>query len=158
MKKKKVIILASSVLIAAIIGGAAFFFLQKKEADSHPIDEHNVQWKSALPITRHFKRTSTESSYGSVVSYGEYFIAITAYLSQNHFKSITQTVKKLYQLDITSDDITSVKVFLIKHGEFYHPSRIQMDIGNRHLCFVLNVADFPFSCSSPSNISSALGW
>jgi hypothetical protein len=41
---------------------------------------------------------------------------------------------------VDRQDIDHLDVLLIKHGEFYHPCRIEVFIGREQACFVLNVA------------------
>jgi len=44
------------------------------------------------------------------------------------------------QQKILSDDIQEIRIHLEKHGEFYHPARIETDVVGRRVSFVLNVA------------------
>ena len=44
------------------------------------------------------------------------------------------------QQTILSGDIQEIRVHLEKHGEFYHPARIETDVVGGRVSFVLNVA------------------
>ena len=89
----------------------------------------------------------SEKPCASVFTTGDYFLAACQFLSKNEF-SILQTGLKSF-LDLKSgsydlfamDQITNIKVFLEKHGAFYHPLKIEVILKANQTCFfVLNGA------------------
>jgi len=74
------------------------------------------------------------------VHYGEYFEAVRAFLTADGCKALVHAVNQKISNAIKSNQIEQVRVFLSKHGAFYHPARITLIAAQRQLHFVLNVA------------------
>ncbi len=93
-------------------------------------------WKSSIPMSR---KQPKETS-GIFFCYGDYFTAARSFLSANNCKTIITTVSQITNKNIKLSDIKSVNIFQEKHGEFYHPARIEAVVGKKKFPFVLNVA------------------
>lgn len=74
------------------------------------------------------------------VSYKDYFLAARSFLQQNGCAVIRQAVAAHLSRSVKLQEISEVRIYLEKHGQFYHPARI--DIRGRAFtaAFVLNVA------------------
>ncbi len=77
---------------------------------------------------------------GIFFCYGDYFTAARSFLSANDCKTIITAVSQISNRSIKFSDIKCVNIFQEKHGEFYHPARIETIIGEKKFSFVLNVA------------------
>jgi hypothetical protein len=93
-------------------------------------------WKSSMPVSR---KQPKETS-GIFFCYGDYFTAARSFLSANDCKTIITAVSQISNRSIKFSDIKYVNIFQEKHGEFYHPARIETIIGEKKFSFVLNVA------------------
>ena len=82
----------------------------------------------------------------SIFTIGDYFLAACKFLSKNNFSilltGINSVLKKNAGIKNTGiDKIISIKIFLEKHGAFYHPLKIQVTSqANHEWSFVLNGA------------------
>ncbi len=74
------------------------------------------------------------------LTYGDYFYAVRSFLEKEEFKSITSAISQQLNQNIKPDEIEEIRIYLEKHGEFYHPARIETYINGSRILFVLNVA------------------
>ncbi|MBT3311002.1 MAG: hypothetical protein HN931_02350 [Desulfobacterales bacterium] len=109
------------------------FFLA--DADN-PVQIDGETWNNYLPLGRKNKKGITFES----LSYGDYFLEVSSFVESNDFGVITQAVYLQSGKRISSKDVNEINVFLEKHGEFYHPSRIEVVSDRKRNSFVLNVA------------------
>jgi len=93
-------------------------------------------WKSSIPVSR----KQSQKASGISFCYGDYFSAARSFLSANDFKAITSAVSQLINRNINSSDIKEINIFQEKHGEFYHPARVETVVEGDRVFFVLNVA------------------
>ena len=101
-----------------------------------PIKENDPIWSSQLPVSR-----IKASAFNSVpVTYGAYFNAAEAFLSENHFQRLASAVHQQSKTPIFPETIENVSIILEKHGEYYHPSKIEVTAKKQKWEFVLNVA------------------
>ncbi len=87
------------------------FFMYQLEA---AVDKNSSEWDAFLPMNRKASLSS--------VSYGTYFLAVRDFLE-----------KQFPQAD-------SISIRIQKHGEFYHPARVNVLINGKSSCFVVNAA------------------
>jgi hypothetical protein len=106
------------------------FFLSDRR---HPVIPSGQLWEKPLPQAR---RSDFRPVPIPQVTYGQYFSAVRHVLLQEPVQERMQAVAFQRQ----SDAVASLAVFLEKHGQFYHPARIEAVIGKQTLNFVLNVA------------------
>jgi hypothetical protein len=104
--------------------------------DKEPVRKESRLWYSLLPLNRQ----STKNVAGVSVTYGGYFLAATAFLEKNDFEQIVYAVLQFSNRTITPEDIEEIRIYQVKHGAFYHPSRIEVTVPGKEMSFVLNVA------------------
>jgi len=93
-------------------------------------------WNALLPMSRH----QQPNNAGICVSHGDYFTAIRNFLEQDRSEIITRAVSQHMHREVTCEEIEEIRIFLEKHGEFYHPARIETMLHETAIPFVLNVA------------------
>ncbi|MEA1899828.1 MAG: hypothetical protein U9N47_03545 [Thermodesulfobacteriota bacterium] len=109
------------------------YYLQSKK---YLIDEKTDIW--SLPIPLSIKKP--QKAEGISVTYGEYFYAVRSFLEKNKFKSITSAISQHLNQNIKPEEIQKIHIYSEKHGEFYHPARIEIYINGSGILFVLNAA------------------
>jgi len=102
-----------------------------------PVTHDDAVWRKNLPSDRHQTAVPDET-----ITYGEYFETIRLFLAQDRFTNLITAIARqsTFHKKITPDDIGAVHIFQEKHGAFYHPARLEVNISARRLCFALNVA------------------
>ena len=98
----------------------------------HPVLPSGRLWKEPLPQTH---RSDSRPDSMTHLTYGQYFTAVRHVLLQESVQARMQAVASN-----RSDAVSSLAVYLEKHGQFYHPARIEAVFGPQTLNFVLNVA------------------
>ena len=74
------------------------------------------------------------------VSYADYFRAARSFLESDSYKMIIRAIIQQLGCDVKPQEIKEIRINLEKHGEFYHPARIDTILFEKQLSFVLNVA------------------
>lgn len=105
-----------------------FYLSQPTDA----VHKDSPLWDSPLPIHRKRKMNVHQP-----VTYGDYFSAVHSFMEQVGVEMIGRVVS---QNKIRRAKISEMRIFLDKHGQFYHPARIEADICGDTVLFVLNVA------------------
>ena len=100
------------------------------------IDENSHIWPEPLPMSRKKPQKTEEIS----LTYGDYFYAVRSFLEKDEFKSITSAISQQLNQNINPEEIKEIRIYLEKHGELYHPARIETYINGSRILFVLNVA------------------
>lgn len=76
-----------------------------------------------------------------VFTTGDYYLTACKFLSRDHFSILQTALNSFFNRPVQINQISSVKVFLEKHGAFYHPLKIQVALNNSETCsFVMNGA------------------
>jgi len=101
-----------------------------------PVDDNHPAWQQPLPMTRHFAGEKD----GFSISHGDYFLTLRRFLENNDFDIILRALERRLAIKVKPTDIREIRVCLAKHGEFYHPARIEVYCGRHSACFVLNAA------------------
>ena len=104
-----------------------------------PVSQDQKRWTAGLPL----RRPASDQKTGLPLSYGSYFDGLRTFLEKDQFSAIRVAFGKSLQKDLTLADVEKVDIFLAKHGEFYHPARIETVVGGQKKVFVLNVALTP---------------
>ena len=80
-------------------------------------------------------------SRGTEITIGDYFSASCKILSQNEYLILLTGLEAVLKRPVSKDHILRVLIFLEKHGAFYHPLKIRVELkdSQTHL-FVLNGA------------------
>ena len=101
-----------------------------------PVSPNSDLWLQSLPLSRHFSGENSVISIG----HGEYFQAIRNFFENDGNEIICRTLTRRLQQDFKAHDIRKIHICLVKHGEFYHPARIEVLAHHQKIFFVLNVA------------------
>jgi hypothetical protein len=101
-----------------------------------PLSPANAVWQDPLPLARPTSGKSAEIS----VSHGEYFDGVRSFFEQDGCQAFCRVLAQCHQQTVSPGDIHEIRIHLEKHGEFYHPARIETDVGGQKISFVLNVA------------------
>jgi len=93
-------------------------------------------WQVPIPMGRQ----PLEDESGTSVSHGDYFCAVRDFLQQDDFELILAALSQHIQRDVAVEELEEIRIVLAKHGEFYHPARIETILPEAAIPFVLNVA------------------
>jgi hypothetical protein len=74
------------------------------------------------------------------VSHATYFQAVQNFLEADSFETIRHAASRQLNFAVETSEFEEVRICLQKHGEFYHPARIETVVCQKRLTFVLNVA------------------
>ena len=110
----------------------SFFISHSKE----PVAEDSLIWQQPIPL----RLDALMKHAGESLSHAVYFRAAQAFLEANSFEVMIRAVSRQLNRDVKAADIDEIRICLEKHGEFYHPARIETVVYQKKLCFVLNVA------------------
>jgi hypothetical protein len=86
------------------------------------------------------RQSFTESSYpapDAFLSIGDYFEAVRSFLEGVGWAAVVQS---LAGWGAVASSAQAFRIFLAKHGEYYHPARVETDIEGKRFCWVVNVA------------------
>jgi hypothetical protein len=76
-----------------------------------------------------------------VFTTGDYYLTACKFLSRDHFSILQTGLSSFFNRPVQINQISRVKVFLEKHGAFYHPLKILVILNNSETCsFVMNGA------------------
>ncbi|NQT10771.1 MAG: hypothetical protein HQ573_06345 [Desulfobacteraceae bacterium] len=100
------------------------------------VQKNSEIWSIPLPTTRKQPQRVT----GISVTYGDYFSAVHSFLEKNRFEILISAISQRLNQHIAPEEIEEIRVCLVKHGEFYHPSIVETSLSGLNLKFVLNVA------------------
>jgi len=101
------------------------------------------RWQQPLPLQRTvFTAVSCRKRRAvNVPTCGHLFQAVQSFLqAEKGLTVLTNAVSRHLKQPVDRQNIDHLDVLLIKHGEFYHPCRIEVFIGGERARFVLNVA------------------
>lgn len=100
----------------------------------------SVNWDSPIPLNRNMLEGLSANEPENLFKVGDYFESVRYFLRNQGVDPILAYASKMLGRDISKNDIETFNVFLEKHGEFYHPARIDVVINGKIFSFVLNVA------------------
>ncbi|MBW1892743.1 MAG: hypothetical protein JRI91_03470 [Deltaproteobacteria bacterium] len=104
--------------------------------ETRPVKNDGEEWQKPFPINR----DNSHASIPAPLTYGDYFLAVRQFLEKDNFVNLVSAASVYLKKNISPEAIKGVSVFLEKHGEYYHPSRIEALISGRKTSFALNVA------------------
>ncbi|MCD6185914.1 MAG: hypothetical protein J7K84_09045 [Deltaproteobacteria bacterium] len=107
---------------------------------NNPVTRESRIWKKCLPVSRNMSVKQIKTKSNQDITYGDYFQAIGRFFKDDSFADFLSVIPGCRDMDIGRKNITEISVYLIKHGAFYHPSRVEFQIENKQFCFILNVA------------------
>ena len=106
-------------------------------SEKNPIRQSCPEWTSVLPVSR---TPLGPECNGRVITYGDYFNAVRIFLEREQYRTVVSALSCVDLGNVGIAQIPAIRVFLVKHGQYYHPSRIDIDCGENVISFVLNVA------------------
>jgi hypothetical protein len=118
-------------------------------APSEAVEEGGSIWRAAFPLYRNLHKTGDGETFGAGLTYGDYFVAVRQFLENSEFRVVTAAVLEASKQPCPARDIAGIDIYLVKHGQFYHPSRIEVLAMGQAFTFVVNAA---FSVSGKSSI------
>jgi hypothetical protein len=101
-----------------------------------PVTQNSAVWQQPLPLSRNLSGKNGEIS----ISHGEYFWAVRTFLENDGDEVICRALTRRLQQNVKPQDIREIRISLEKHGEFYHPARLEVLACHQKISFVLNVA------------------
>lgn len=113
------------------------FFLSSR---NNPVREGDFIWSTPIPLSRHQSAGTFESNSDMFINHGDCFLAARDFLERGRYAIITQSVSQYLHRNISSQEIEEIRIFFDKHGEFYHPSKVEAVLQAVEIPFVLNVA------------------
>ena len=105
-----------------------------------PVQKDSQVWSTPLPLNRHQAGEPLRPETGISISHGDYFRAASDFLGKNRFEIVTRAASQHLCRKIQLDEIKEINICLEKHGEFYHPAKIEAVLKAVSIPFVLNVA------------------
>jgi hypothetical protein len=93
-----------------------------------------------LPLDRKAGETPPQESVANIFRYGDYFQAARCFLKHDEYRAVAFACGRCLQKGIQPEDIQEIRIFLEKHGQFYHPARIEVACDGHPVSLVLNVA------------------
>lgn len=119
----------------------AHFFISGEEKEIAPGSE---LWELPLSGRRTKKNTGFQAgkvNQGTGITIGDYFSASCKVLSQNECSILLTGLEAILKRPVSKDHVCRVLIFLEKHGAFYHPLKIRVELtDSQSLVFVLNGA------------------
>jgi len=109
-------------------------------SDASPVAESLPRWRMPLPLSPADGVKTGEPAAGATVTYGDYFAAVHRFLADDGFAALTGAVRECLGHSVAAADLGTVRIYLEKHGHFYHPARITVAMENCRPAFVVNVA------------------
>jgi len=109
-------------------------------SDDRPVAEDSPRWRMPLPLSPTGSDGSGEPGTGTAVTYGDYFTAVHQFIKGEGFIALTSALRESLGQSMTAADFGTIRIYLEKHGHFYHPARITVAVANRRMAFVVNVA------------------
>jgi hypothetical protein len=113
------------------------FFLSSR---NDPVIEDDFIWSTPIPLSRQQSANAFESNGAIFINHGDCFLAARDFLERDRYEIITQSVSQYLHGNITPDEIEEIRIYLDKHGEFYHPAKVEAVLQAVKIPFVLNVA------------------
>jgi hypothetical protein len=100
------------------------------------VDKKSEVWAAPIPLSR---KPSDKQEDGSI-SHGDYFGAVRDFLEKDSYRQLLSALSQQIRQDVPLRKIKEIRIYLEKHGEFYHPARIETFLPESIVSCVLNVA------------------
>ncbi len=105
---------------------------------SDPVTEDGDLWNASIPLSRNPQADDFANPAGP--TYGDYFTAVRHFLEDRQCQVLTAAIRAAGSRPCLVEDIEGIDIFLVKHGQFYHPCRVDVLVKNHSCAFVVNVA------------------
>lgn len=111
---------------------------------SRPVKEGGDAWLKPFPMDRNAGHDSRTPAF----TYGDYFLAVRQFLEQDGYSALLWAASHRLKRDVDAQSLAGIGVFLVKHGAYYHPSRVEVRLSDQTVNVALNVAltDSGFRC------------
>ncbi len=119
-------------------GSSSAIFRYFLSSLSEVVEECGSLWRSAFSLSLNPRKTGENDPAG--LTYGDYFKAVRQFLENREFRVVTSAILEAKQHLCRARDIDAIDIFLVKHGQFYHPSRVEVRVSGRVFTFAVNVA------------------
>ncbi len=93
-------------------------------------------WRQPLPMARDQDARLAAGAF----CHGDYFRAVRSFFEQDGLEMVSRHLGRRLGKPLDPHDINEIRICLEKHGQFYHPARIDAVAGESTASFVLNVA------------------
>lgn len=104
--------------------------------EAHPVREADAVWTTPLPTNR----PGTDPESGSGFSCGDYFQAIRSFLEYDSFSRVKKALGGSGPSGRPAPAVDTIRIFMEKHGRFYHPARVVVGRGTDTLVLAANLA------------------
>ena len=112
------------------------FFLYDKD---HPIHSGKEEWNHPLPLGRQEGKPLRSSQ---AISYGDYFEAVKSCLENEGYEMVLYAIFLVTGEKADVEHLEEINITIVKHGEYYHPSRI--DVIFHHQSFSFECGGFRY--------------
>jgi hypothetical protein len=107
---------------------------------NNPVQEGDLIWLTPIPLSRHQSAGTFKPDSDVFINHGDYFTAVRDFLDRDRCAILAQSTSQHLHQNITPGEIKEIRIYLDKHGEFYHPAKVVIVLQDVKIPFVLNVA------------------
>jgi len=105
-----------------------------------PVQPGGEIWHAPLPTSRRPQEVTGHDNDENTVTYGYYLTAVGRFLEKDNYRTVMAALKHGGQDSAHPAQVQGLSVFLVKHGEFYHPARVVIATETGEYAFVVNGA------------------
>lgn len=110
-----------------------FFYVSDSDT---PVLVNSELWNTPLPVAIQNISDANEDA----VTLGDYFAAAESFLGRDDFLVVKSAVLQAGDTKLETSEVDRVDIYLVKHGQLYHPAKIEITFFRKTLSFVLNLA------------------
>lgn len=114
----------------------AFFLADERT----PVPPGGRRWADRIPLGRKTLVDGTSPLFLEAVRYGDYFTAAADFLKDLGAGPLASAATAVTGRPEPAGALCQIRIFLEKHGAFYHPARVELDFGGGAVSLALNVA------------------
>ena len=109
------------------------------ETTAQPVTPRDALWTRPLPKSRRGVPEPSSPPLAEIepLTVGDYFQAVRRFLEGAGRRAIIRACERG---GLEAAPASALRIFLAKHGEYYHPARVEAEIRGKSLCWVVNVA------------------
>ena len=101
-----------------------------------PVTADSLIWQELIPL----RLDAVFKNEGESIRHADYYRVTRTFLESNACAVVCSAVSQQLKRDVTASDLEEVRICLQKHGEYYHPARIEIIVFQSRLSLALNVA------------------
>jgi hypothetical protein len=105
-----------------------------------PIEPRHALWRAFLPADRACFCDSGEKARFSDIGHADYFQAARAFLEKDDYRALRRGLSHAVGHPVDSSALGPIDICLAKHGQFYHPAKVEVEASGRRYAWALNVA------------------